>query len=188
MKCEKFSFYMSQLFVKSNQEKTRICLDAREHIDTVVSISLFSIVLKMCAGNWKKKREKKKYKRPLETWHVLTVLTWWKPKEPDCSFCPLTYLCLLSAMLMFALFKLPLLLFMSAYIVLAAIFNEPSPLLFPTCRFFVGCGLDSDLWWKYLSPESHKGSAAALPSNNSGSWLSPDQTAGVQASPPSLPP
>lgn len=53
---------MSQLFVKSNQEKTRICLDAREHIDTVVSISLFSIVLKMCAGNGKKIKIKKNKK------------------------------------------------------------------------------------------------------------------------------
>lgn len=84
----------------------------------------------------------------------------------------------------FGFWTLPLLLLIAAYIV----HLRSTPFLFPHMEIFVGCGLGSDLWWKCLSPESYTGSARAPPSSNSGSWLSPDRTAGAQGSPLSLPP
>lgn len=127
MKYDKEIFYVSH-FWKVIIRKVISVSDARKHIDAVISISLFSIILKMCDGDWKKWK-KQKYKMP--TWnikYVITVLMRWKPKEPSCSFCLLTCLCLQSAVLMFAL--LLLLLFPSAYIVHA------TPLLFPHMHVF----------------------------------------------------
>lgn len=63
-----------------------------------------------------------------------------------------------------------------------------NPFSFFHMQVFVTCSLSSYLWLKCLFLESYTGSATAPLSNNSGSWLSPDQTTGAQVSPLSLPP
>lgn len=70
MKCDKeFSFEVSYLWKVINRKLISV-LGAQEHIDTVVSISLFSIVFKMYDGNRKKNQKNKNTEVQLETWHM----------------------------------------------------------------------------------------------------------------------
>lgn len=120
MKYDKEVFFDASHFWKVIIRKLISVSDAQKHINAVISISD------------RKKWKKPKYKMP--TWnmtYVRTVLMLWKPKEPGCSFCLLTRLCLQSAVLMFALFKL-----YYCYFSCQPTLSTPPLFYFPTCMVF----------------------------------------------------